>query len=130
VRSTKHYDVLIAGAGISGIAAGYHLQTNCPDKSFALLEARDAIGGTWDLFRFPGIRSDSDMYTLGFSFRPWPEEDRIGEGADIRRYVEETAEEVGLTVLRGGRQRSRRCRRGRSRRGPGRRGRPRLDIAP
>ena len=96
MRSTKHYDVLIAGAGISGIAAAYHLQTSCPDKSFAILEGRDAIGGTWDLFRFPGIRSDSDMYTLGFSFRPWPEEERIGEGADIRRYVEETAEEVGL----------------------------------
>jgi cation diffusion facilitator CzcD-associated flavoprotein CzcO len=96
VRSTKHYDVLIAGAGISGIAAAYHLQTNCPDKSFALLEGRDAIGGTWDLFRFPGIRSDSDMYTLGFSFRPWPNENRIGEGEDIRQYIEDTAEEIGV----------------------------------
>ena len=94
--STKHYDVLVAGAGLSGIAAGYHLQKNCPDKSFALIEAREAIGGTWDLFRFPGIRSDSDMYTLGFSFRPWPNEDRIGEGEDIRRYIQDTAEEVGI----------------------------------
>lgn len=96
-HQTKHYDVLIAGAGISGIAAAYHLQKNCPDKSFALLEGRDVIGGTWDLFRFPGIRSDSDMYTLGFSFRPWPKEDRIGEGEDIRQYIQDTADEIGIT---------------------------------
>ena len=67
---TPDFDVLIVGAGLSGIGAGYHLQTNCPDRSYAILEGRDAIGGTWDLFRYPGIRSDSDMYTLGYSFRP------------------------------------------------------------
>jgi cation diffusion facilitator CzcD-associated flavoprotein CzcO len=89
--------VIIAGAGLSGIAAGYHLQKNCPEKSFALLEGRDVIGGTWDLFRFPGIRSDSDMYTLGFSFRPWSKEDRIGEGEDIRQYIQDTADEIGIT---------------------------------
>lgn len=91
-----HVDVLIAGAGISGIAAAYHLQKRCPDKSFTILEGRDRLGGTWDLFRFPGIRSDSDMHTLGFSFRPWPETDWIGEGADILRYLDETAEEHGI----------------------------------
>ena len=93
----KHFDVLVAGAGVSGIAAAYYLQQNCPDKTFAILEGRDAIGGTWDLFRFPGIRSDSDMYTLGFSFRPWPEDDSIGEGEAIRRYLQDTAEEIGIT---------------------------------
>ncbi len=71
--STEHFDVLIIGAGLSGIGAGCHLAMRCPGKSFAVLEARDTIGGTWDLFRYPGIRSDSDMYTLGYSFRPWTE---------------------------------------------------------
>src|SRR6185437_16470040 len=70
---TDHFDVIIVGAGLSGIAAGYHLQQKCPRKSFAILEGRDAIGGTWDLFRYPGIRSDSDMFTLGYSFKPWTE---------------------------------------------------------
>ena len=69
----NHVDVLIIGGGLSGIAAAYHLQRKCPQKSFAILEARANIGGTWDLFRYPGIRSDSDMYTLGYSFRPWGE---------------------------------------------------------
>ena len=69
--SLEHVDVLIVGAGLSGIGAGCHLQADCPQKSFAILEARESIGGTWDLFRYPGIRSDSDMYTLGYSFRPW-----------------------------------------------------------
>lgn len=64
----NHFDVIVIGAGISGIGAGYHLQTKCPEKSYAILEGRDTIGGTWDLFKYPGIRSDSDMYTLGFSF--------------------------------------------------------------
>src|SRR5580692_5406998 len=68
---TEHFDVLIVGAGLSGIGAGYHLQHKCPGKSFVLLEGRDCIGGTWDLFRYPGIRSDSDMFTLGYSFKPW-----------------------------------------------------------
>ena len=66
----QHFDVLIVGAGLSGIGAGYHLQTACPDRSYAILERRESIGGTWDLFRYPGIRSDSDMYTLGYSFQP------------------------------------------------------------
>ncbi len=93
---STHVDVLIAGAGISGIAAAYYLQTRCPNKSFTILESRDRLGGTWDLFRFPGMRSDSDMHTLGFSFRPWPEKDWIGEGADILRYLEETAAQQGI----------------------------------
>ena len=67
----NHFDVIVIGAGISGIGAGYHLQTKCPEKSYAILEGRDTIGGTWDLFKYPGIRSDSDMYTLGFSFFPF-----------------------------------------------------------
>jgi cation diffusion facilitator CzcD-associated flavoprotein CzcO len=92
----EHLDVLIVGAGISGIDAAYHLQKRCPGKSWAILEARDAVGGTWDLFRFPGIRSDSDMYTLGFPFRPWTGEKAIADGASIRDYVEETAREFGI----------------------------------
>ena len=67
----EHFDVLVVGAGISGIGAGYHLQTSCPDRTYAILEARDDIGGTWDLFRYPGVRSDTDMYTLGYGFKPW-----------------------------------------------------------
>ena len=69
----EHFDVLIVGAGLSGIAAAYHLQERCPSRNYAIIEARQAIGGTWDLFRYPGIRSDSDMYTFGFAFRPWTE---------------------------------------------------------
>ena len=79
--SLEHVDVLIVGAGLSGIGAGYHLQANCPEKTYAILEARDCIGGTWDLFRYPGIRSDSDMYTLGYSFRPWEDAKSIADGA-------------------------------------------------
>jgi monooxygenase len=92
----EHVDMLIVGAGISGIDAAYHLQKRLPGKSYAILEARDAIGGTWDLFRYPGIRSDSDMYTLGFPFRPWRGDRSIVEGADIRDYVEETARAFGI----------------------------------
>ncbi|HLU54347.1 MAG TPA: NAD(P)/FAD-dependent oxidoreductase [Pseudonocardia sp.] len=92
----QHFDVLVVGAGISGIDAAYRLQTEHPRRSYAILEARDAIGGTWDLFRFPGIRSDSDMYTLGFPFRPWRSATSIADGASIRRYVEETAAEFGI----------------------------------
>ncbi|MBC7394337.1 MAG: NAD(P)/FAD-dependent oxidoreductase, partial [Variovorax sp.] len=73
-------DVLIVGAGISGISAAYHLQKHCPDRSFAILEARPSSGGTWDLFRYPGVRSDSDMHTLGFSFRPWTDAKAIAQG--------------------------------------------------
>ncbi len=89
----EHIDVLIVGAGLSGIGAGVHLQRNCPGRSYAILEARDRIGGTWDLFRYPGIRSDSDMYTLGYSFKPWEDAKAIADGASILRYVEQTARE-------------------------------------
>ncbi|HST35227.1 MAG TPA: NAD(P)/FAD-dependent oxidoreductase [Allosphingosinicella sp.] len=92
----EHLDVLIVGAGISGIDAAWHLQKRCPGKTWAIAEARDAIGGTWDLFRYPGIRSDSDMYTLGFPFRPWTGEKAIADGPDIKAYVEETAREFGI----------------------------------
>ena len=94
--SSEHIDVLIVGAGISGIDAGYRLQEQCPGKTFAILEGRGAIGGTWDLFRFPGIRSDSDMYTLCFPFRPWEGAQMIVDGTSIREYVRETAREYGL----------------------------------
>jgi len=88
-----HFDVIIVGAGLSGIGAAYHLKEKCPNKSFAILEGRDAIGGTWDLFRYPGIRSDSDMHTLGYNFKPWREAKAIADGPAIRRYVSETASE-------------------------------------
>jgi monooxygenase len=94
--SLEHIDVLIVGAGLSGIGAGYHLQANCPGKTYAILEARDCIGGTWDLFRYPGIRSDSDMYTLGYSFRPWRENEAIAEGKSILHYVRQTARDHGI----------------------------------
>ncbi len=92
----EHLDVLVVGAGISGIGAGYHLQKHCPDKSYAILERRENVGGTWDLFRYPGIRSDSDMYTLGYSFRPWTEPKAIADGPSILRYVNDTADEYGI----------------------------------
>lgn len=95
--SASAFDVLIVGAGLSGIGAGYLLNRDCPDKSFAILESRSAIGGTWDLFRYPGIRSDSDMYTLSYSFKPWRGRKSIVDGPDIKRYIEEVAEEGGLT---------------------------------
>ncbi len=91
-----HVDVLIVGAGLSGIGAARHLQDKCPDKSFAIVEGRDAIGGTWDLFRYPGIRSDSDMYTLGYNFKPWTDSQIIADGPRIRDYIRETADEGGL----------------------------------
>ena len=92
----EHFNVLIVGAGLSGIGAGYHLQTECPGKSYVILEGRDAIGGTWDLFRYPGIRSDSDMYTLGYNFRPWREAKAIADGPSILQYVRDTARENGI----------------------------------
>ncbi len=92
----EHVDVLIVGAGLSGIGAAYHLQKNCPGKSFAILEGRESSGGTWDLFRYPGIRSDSDMFTLGYSFRPWKEAKAIADGPSILNYVRETARENGI----------------------------------
>ena len=93
---TAHFDVLIIGAGLSGIGAACHVQKNCPGKSYAILEARSAMGGTWDLFRYPGVRSDSDMFTLGYSFRPWREPKAIADGASILRYIRETAETHGV----------------------------------
>ena len=84
IAAPQHVDVLIVGAGLSGIGAGCHLTARCPGKTFAILEARDAVGGTWDLFRYPGIRSDSDMFTLGYSFRPWKEAEAIADGPSIR----------------------------------------------
>jgi len=89
-------DVLIVGAGLSGIGAAHHLQERCPGRSYAILEARDAIGGTWDLFRYPGIRSDSDMHTLGYRFRPWTDSKSIAEGSKILRYIRDTAREGGI----------------------------------
>jgi cation diffusion facilitator CzcD-associated flavoprotein CzcO len=94
--ASEHVDVLIVGAGISGIGAAYRLQETCPNKSFAILEARGAIGGTWDLFRFPGIRSDSDMFTLCYPFRPWTGSQMIVDGTSIREYVQTTARENGI----------------------------------
>jgi cation diffusion facilitator CzcD-associated flavoprotein CzcO len=92
----EHFDVLIVGAGLSGIGAGYHLQANCPGRSYAILEGRERSGGTWDLFRYPGVRSDSDMYTLGYSFRPWTRAEAIADGPSILQYVRETAAENGI----------------------------------
>jgi cation diffusion facilitator CzcD-associated flavoprotein CzcO len=90
-RPVEHFDVLIIGAGLSGIGSACHLQSKCPGKTFAILESRDAIGGTWDLFRYPGIRSDSDMFTLGYRFRPWDEAKAIADGPSIRSYIRDTA---------------------------------------
>ena len=89
-------DVLIVGAGISGIGAAAHLKRLCPDRSWALVEGRERLGGTWDLFRYPGVRSDSDMHTLGYSFRPWTGAKAIAEGPTILRYLEETARAEGI----------------------------------
>jgi cation diffusion facilitator CzcD-associated flavoprotein CzcO len=87
----EHVDVLVVGAGLSGIGAGYHLQADCPQRSWLILESRDDLGGTWDLFRYPGVRSDSDMYTLGYSFRPWTDPKAIADGPAILGYLRETA---------------------------------------
>jgi cation diffusion facilitator CzcD-associated flavoprotein CzcO len=92
----EHLDVLVVGAGLSGIAAGHHLRTTCGWARYAIFEARDAIGGTWDLFRYPGIRSDSDMYTLGYPFRPWTEPVAIAAGDAILRYIRDTAADEGI----------------------------------
>ncbi len=95
--SNNHFDVLIIGAGLSGIDAAVHLNRKCPNHTYAILERRERIGGTWDLFKYPGIRSDSDMFTLGYSFKPWTQSRVLADGASIREYVEETAKENGVT---------------------------------
>lgn len=92
----SHYDVLVIGAGISGIGAGRYLQKNCPNKKFAIIESRDSIGGTWDLFKYPGIRSDSDMFTLGYAFKPWSSDKAIADGPSIMNYLKETVKENDL----------------------------------
>jgi cation diffusion facilitator CzcD-associated flavoprotein CzcO len=92
----EYFDVVIVGAGLSGIGAAWHLQDKCPDKSYLILEGRESMGGTWDLFRYPGIRSDSDMYTLGYNFKPWKEGKAIADGPSILNYIRETASESGI----------------------------------
>lgn len=93
---SEHVDVIIVGAGLSGVGAAHHLQQRCPDRSYLILEAREGMGGTWDLFRYPGIRSDSDMHTLGYNFRPWTKAKAIADGPSIREYIEETARDAGI----------------------------------
>lgn len=94
--TSEHFDVLIMGAGLSGIDAAHHLNKFCPERTYVILEQRERIGGTWDLFRYPGIRSDSDMLTMGYSFRPWTNPETISPGAKIRQYIEDTALEEGI----------------------------------
>jgi monooxygenase len=93
---SEHLDVLIVGAGLSGIGAAWHLQDRCPGRSYAIVEARDTSGGTWDLFRYPGVRSDSDMYTLGYSFRPWKDAKAIADGPSILSYIRGVASDHGI----------------------------------
>ncbi len=92
----KNFDVVIVGAGISGIGAACHLQSECPGKTFTILESRGQSGGTWDLFQYPGIRSDSDMHTLGFNFKPWTAAKSIADGPSIKDYLTETSNEPEL----------------------------------
>src|ERR1043166_2917380 len=92
----EELDVVVVGAGLSGIGAAYRLKTDCPDQRFAVLAARDAIGGTWELFRYPGIRSDSDMFTLSYPFHPWKEAKSIADGPTILSYLRETATKFGI----------------------------------
>lgn len=93
---SEYFDVVIVGAGLSGVGAAYHLQDKCPQKSYVILEGRESMGGTWDIFRYPGIRSDSDMYTLGYNFKPWLESKAIADGPSILKYIRETATENGI----------------------------------
>jgi cation diffusion facilitator CzcD-associated flavoprotein CzcO len=95
----EHLDVIVVGAGLSGIGAAVHLQNDFPGRRFAILESREAIGGTWDLFRYPGVRSDSDMFTLGYAFKPWTDSKSLADGPAIRNYIVETAVEHGVDRL-------------------------------
>ena len=95
-QSTQHVDVIIIGAGLSGIGAAVHLKKHCPTRSFIIVEGRASLGGTWDLFRYPGIRSDSDMHTMGYQFKPWSETQSIADGPSILSYIQETAHEFGI----------------------------------
>ena len=92
----EHFDVMIVGAGLSGTGAAYNIQTRCPGRSYVILEGRADLGGTWDLFRYPGVRSDSDMHTLGYNFKPWLADKAIADGPSILDYVRETAIENGI----------------------------------
>ncbi len=92
----EHFGVVIVGAGLSGIGAGVHLKRDCPEMSFIILESREAMGGTWDLFRYPGVRSDSDMYTLGYAFRPWTDTHSIASGSTILNYIRDVARDEGI----------------------------------
>src|SRR5258707_11555572 len=92
----EHFDVLIMGAGLSGIDAAHHLNQFCPRKTYVILEQRERIGGTWDLFRYPGIRSDSDIFTLSFPYEPWTRPENVADGDDIRAYLTETARKNGI----------------------------------
>ncbi|WP_323122335.1 flavin-containing monooxygenase [Burkholderia alba] len=95
-RTATDYDVLIVGAGLSGVGAAYHLRERCPSATFTILESRATMGGTWDLFRYPGVRSDSDMFTLGYSFHPWHSDKAISDGETILDYIKDTARRFGI----------------------------------
>ena len=95
-NSLDHFDVVVVGAGISGISNAWHLRHMCPSKSFVILESRQTLGGTWDLFRYPGARSDSDMYTLGFKFKPWTDAKSIAEAPLVLNYLNETVNDNGF----------------------------------
>jgi len=96
MREAEWVDVVVVGAGVSGIGTAVHLQQSVPGLTFTMLEARDAIGGTWDLFRYPGVRSDSDVQTYAYAFKPWTNAKAIADGPSIRAYIEETAAERGI----------------------------------
>ena len=97
MSESEHFDVIVVGAGNSGIGAAVHLKRQCPTRSAAIVEARANIGGTWDLFRYPGIRSDSDMHTLGYSFKPWTQAKAIADGPSILKYLDEAARDEGIS---------------------------------